>query len=124
MQEMGATMFGSGLMVQMGIDVLKEGLLAFEAHHEHIVLINLTIQLFFASSGSIADQTVHTRVTKIAYLIGDGPVKHGPDAYSHLILQRTFAKHTPTSMATQPAHDIDRAPYQDYKKDIVYVPEK
>jgi hypothetical protein len=124
MDQVGAPMLGSGLRMQVGIDVLQESFFTFEAHHKCVVLINLAIQLLFTSSGRSSHYPGQPPCRRFMDFFGDGPVKHGSNAYSHLIFERAFRKQTSTSMATNLAHDIDSASYQDYKKDIVDVPAK
>ncbi len=124
MDQVSAAMLGSGLRMQVGIDLLQESFFTFEAHHKCVVLINLAIQFLFTSGGRSSHYPGQPPCCLFMDFFGDGPIEHGSNAYSHLIFERAFRKQTSTSMATNLTHDIDRASCQDYKKVIVDAPAK
>gem|GEM_PF-6994927 len=124
MDQVSAAMLGSGLRMQVGIDVLQKSFFTFEAHHKCVVLINLAIQLLFTSGGRCPHYPGQPPCRRFMDFFGNGPIERGSNAYSHLIFERAFRKQTSTSMTTNLTHDIDSASYQDYKKVIVYAPAK
>lgn len=107
--------------MDMRIDVVQKSFLAYRAHYENVVFIDLSVELFLRAVRHFFKDLGKFRLVS---RFRDHSVENRTHSHGHLVLGRPCRKRASASMAMYPAHGVDRTSCHDYKKIIVYTPQK
>ena len=75
--------------MEMGIDVFQEGFLAFRAHDEYVVFVNLAVQVFLAVGGDIPNESSNSS-SSFALGFRNYSIEQRSNPYRYLVLERSF----------------------------------
>jgi porphobilinogen synthase len=110
--------------MEVRINVVQERFLTFRAQDKYIVLVNLTVEIFFTIGRDFPNEPSKFRFAILLLGLGNYSIEVRTNPYRHLVLERSFRKPTSASMAMNPAHEIDRTSWPDYKKIVARAPAK
>lgn len=94
--------------MEIGVDIFHESFLALRAHDEHVVFVDLAVQLLLGVQRCLMEYACQALALPVLCELRDGSVERGSNLHCHFVLERSFFKRMSASVAANPGHDIDR----------------